>query len=242
MNPDLNNIKKLWYDNRERYLKFERGSDGNEGFCRYFLVELLELSESNNHGNVLGTFKNQKGTGVKNRTADFVIYPSANVIIPIEVEKLENIKAGEMQLLNYQSDLDTKYGILTDCKEWRFFYGTKAICFDIEKDIFGNLDSFLVFWNDYINASSFYVNYFEDGGHEALFENYKPKVDTNREKYFDRTTNLVAEFKTKLIQKGFMPKEGGNKDKKATELAYSYLISTIWLNPPYSYGKHFDQS
>jgi len=219
-------IQKLWAENKKHYLKAERGSQGNEGFVKEFLVQIFQLTENNNLKNQLGTFKNQLGTGENNHTADFVLYPSIGVIIPLEVERLENSKAGAKQLLNYQLDFDTRYGILTDGKVWRFFASTTRYTeFDLEMDIFPNLQGFLTFWQEYINTQTFYKNYFNGKFFDDLFGEIRPKVDENRERYFDRTTKLVGEFKAKLIQKGFTADK--DVDKKATELAYSYLIQYI---------------
>ena len=227
----INELQNLWEKNKNRYLKAERGSQGNEGFVKEFLEHILGLTENNNLHNSIHTFKNQLGTGQSNRTADFVLYPSQNVVIPLEVEKLGNTQAGAKQLINYQLDFDTKYGILTDGQTWRFFTSTTRYKeFDLEKDIFADISGFLTFWEEYINTTTFYLNYFTGKSFDDLFEeSIKPKVGENREKYFNKTTKLVSEFKTKLIQKGFTPKEGlfENDDKKATEMAYSYLIQFI---------------
>jgi hypothetical protein len=227
----INELKKLWEDNKERYLKAERGSQGNEGFVTRFLNIAFELVENNDAKHKIGTFKNQLGTGQNNHTADFVLYPSENMVIPLEVEKLGKTQAGAKQLIDYQLDFDTKYGILTDGQTWRFFTSTTRYKeFDLEKDIFADISGFLTFWKEYINATTFYLNYFTGKSFDDLFEeSIKPKVDENRERYFNITTKLVSEFKTKLIQKGFTPKEGlfENEDKKATEMAYSYLIQFI---------------
>jgi type I restriction-modification system DNA methylase subunit len=225
---NIQKLQNLWFENKERYLKAEKGSKGNEGFTKEFLTQIFGLSENNDGKIKFGTFRNQHGTGQKGRTADFVLYCSEKVIIPLEVEKLGNLEAGSIQILNYQSDLDTKYGILTDGLKWLFFYGKKTKVFDLEVEIFKNPEDFITFWQDYINSESFYQSYFSGNEQDGLFE-IKYKVDENREKYFQSTTQIVHDFKTKLIQKGFTPKEGlfENTDKKATELAYSYLIQFI---------------
>lgn len=220
---NVETLKKLWFEEKPRYLKAERGSQGNEGFCKVFFEQVLSLVENNSSSHKLGTFKNQIGTQVGGRTADFIIYASPKVVIPVEVEKLNNIKAGEVQILKYQDDLDTRYGILTDGLIWRFFYGTKIVVFDLEKDIFGNLESFLNFWQSYIDQAQFYSNYFNGELFETLFEKeIKPQIDNNRDKYFLRTTKLTGQFRDKLMLSGFTKGE-----KKATELAYSYLIQFI---------------
>ncbi len=47
--------------------------------------------------------------------ADFVIFINGeDIVIPVEVERHGNIKAGREQLLRYQKDWDKKYGILTE--------------------------------------------------------------------------------------------------------------------------------
>ena len=242
-------LQELWFSNKERYLKAEKGSQGNEGFTTEFLKQVFGLSENNDGKHKIGTYKNQLVTGEGNRTADFVLYPSQGVIIPLEVEKLGNTKAGAKQLLNYQLDFDTNYGILTDGKIWRFFTSTTRFTeFDLENDIFEDFERFWTFWTEYINAQTFYSNYFNGKLFEDLFEeSIKPKVNDNREKYFKRTTKLVSDFRNKLISKGFIAnelfdehKQAFDESKKATELAYSYLIQFI-LYKTLVDSKYFDK-
>lgn len=58
----------------------------------------------------------------KNGQADAVIFMDAEVIIPVEIEKLDNAQSGEWQILKYRTAFDRSYGILTDGSEWRFYY------------------------------------------------------------------------------------------------------------------------
>ena len=230
----INELQNLWKNNKERYLKAERGSQGNEGFVKEFLVQILELTETHSLQNSIKTFKNQLGTGQNNRTADFVLYPSQNVLIPLEVEKLGNIKAGMGQLLNYQSDLQTSYGILTDGQVWRFFNNSKYIEFELEKDIFDDFDRFQTFWEEYTKSESYYISYFKgELSAELGFEDYfRPKVEDNQDEYFKQTTHLVAKFKDKLINNKVLPNavlqsSPTDNEKLATEMSYSYLIQFI---------------
>lgn len=69
------------------------------------------------------------------RQPDITIFISPEIIIPVEVERYNNIDAGKAQLLQYQIDLEKKYGILTDGYTWRFYnnniytqYTLKTIC------------------------------------------------------------------------------------------------------------------
>jgi hypothetical protein len=52
-----------------------------------------------------------------------VIFVDSEVVIPVEVEKLEKAHSGEWQILKYRGAFDKQYGLLTDGYEWRFYYG-----------------------------------------------------------------------------------------------------------------------
>ena len=221
----------LWQESKEHYKKAEVGSTGNEGFVKSFIEQIFKLKENNSQKALPGTFRNQLKTGENNRTADFVLYSPDNISIPVEVEKVGKTKDGAKQLLNYQLDFNTSYGILTDGKIWRFFTSTtRYVEKDLEEDIIRDFSGFLTFWNEYTSSNTFYKAYFNGELSENLFnESIKPKVNEERERYFMRTTRLVTEFKHKLIGKGITITSDifENEDKKATELAYSYLIQFI---------------
>ncbi len=232
----INELKKLWEDNKERYFNAEIGN-GTEGFTKEFLNKAFGFVENNDGKIELGTFRRQQRTEQKRRVADFVLYPSENVVIPVEVEKLENIKAGIVQLLNYQSDLQTGYGILTDGKTWRFFSNSKYIEFDLEKDIFTDFARFQTFWEEYTKSQNYYISYFRGEIFEGVgFEEYfKPKVEDKRNDYYKQTTTLVSKFKDKLINNRLLDQDrlfeptgkATDQEKTATELSYSYLIQFI---------------
>jgi len=97
------------------------------------------------------------------RKADIVIYISSDIIIPVEIEKYQNIEAGTKQLLNYQADLDKKYGILTDGFTWRFYNNNIFREFNLNQ-ILDETELFLEFWKEYIKPEFYYLLFFEPFG------------------------------------------------------------------------------
>jgi hypothetical protein len=153
--------------------------------------------------------------------ADFVIYISPEIIIPVEVEKLGNIKAGEEQLITYQKGLEKKYGILTDGQTWRF-YNNDIIDNEFQIDrIFATPDLFLTFWNEHIKPINYYSVFFKKDTEQLPIEKHQAT-------FFEDTTFLIKNFKNKLQIEGYF---GGlankEKNKESTQMAYSYLIQFI---------------
>jgi len=116
--------KSISHKEYDSYRVQEVGS-GTQRFVR----EVLECENLLNlHEGILSTAKEkrtneyiyEKKTKDK-RHADFVIYINSDIVIPIEVEQFTHLQRGEHQLSTYQSDLEKKYGILTDGYEWRFY-------------------------------------------------------------------------------------------------------------------------
>ncbi|MBM2816845.1 MAG: hypothetical protein HW421_3607 [Ignavibacteria bacterium] len=227
----IKELKKLWEGEKEQYRTSEVGS-GVQKFVKevFKSLELFNLKEGK-----LNTPDNQRKNEFieeakkKGRRADVVIFIDGDIIIPVEVEKHGNIKAGERQLFQYQTDWIKKYGLLTDGEEWRFY--NNRLC---EKsfriwEILDNPSNFLAFWNEYINPDYYYRSFFEKKGQPILFEVPVPHLDEVREDFFVDITSLIENIKNKLNLKGYFKdiKEEVERGKKAVEITYAYLIQFI---------------
>ncbi len=158
----LFSLKELWNIEKESYRAKEVGS-GVQKFCKkvFNCAELFNLKESavsTSEINRSNEFLEE--TRKKANTADVVVFIDSDIIVPVEIEKHGNIKAGEWQLLKYQADWVKKYGILTDGNEWRFYHD-KFIekTFFIDK-ILADPTDFLTFWNEYITPENYYQSSF----------------------------------------------------------------------------------
>ena len=226
----LKSLTELWNEEKEYYRTAEVGS-GVQKFCKkvFNCPQLFNLEEgfgSTNEINRSDEFLEE--TKKKGRMADVVVFIDSDIIIPVEVEKHGNIKAGEKQLLNYQADWVKKYGILTDGNEWRFYHD-KFIekVFFIDK-ILDDPTDFLTFWNEYITPENYYQSSFEKRGQLNLFDEV-PHVDSVRGDFFRDITRLIESFKNKLNLKGYFTEVEDDRErhKKAVEITYAYLIQFI---------------
>ncbi|MBI4646856.1 MAG: N-6 DNA methylase [Bacteroidia bacterium] len=227
----IDTLKKLWKTDKEFYRTAEIGS-GVQKFCK----KVFQCSRLFNLKEGTGTTKEVKRKNEfleeakkKSRRADVVIFINTEIIVPVEVEKHGNIKAGVKQIYNYQADWVKKYGILTDGNEWRF-YNNKYI----EKTYFiDNLleapTDFLTFWKEYITPEYYYLSFFKKKGQQALEEKDIPHLDDVREEFFKDITKLIENFKNKLGLKGYFKelKDENERNKKAVEITYAYLIQFI---------------
>lgn len=136
------------------------------------------------------------------RKADIVIYISPDIVIPVEIERHQNIEAGKRQLLNYQADLDKKYGILTDGFSWRFYTNNIFREFDINQ-ILDETETFLEFWKEYIKPEFYYLLFFEPFGQLPLLQQDKLPVEQNRRMFFEDITRLIKSFENKLKIEGY---------------------------------------
>lgn len=220
-------LKKLWEGEKEEYKLKEKGT-GIQNFVKKFLESenLLNLKEGKlktKREKRKNEFIHEKGTKERRR-ADFVIYINSEIEIPIEVECYTHIQRGIKQLKKYQKDLEKKYGILTDGDYW-WFYNNENIekKFNLD-EIFVNPSLFLTFWKEYIKPSHYYLAFFGEKA-ESLKE---LPIESNKKSFFDDTTFLIKNFKNKLQIEGYFkdlePKE---RNKKATQLAYSYLMQFL---------------
>jgi len=230
-NKSLKELKKLWNDEKNHYKTAEVGS-GVQKFVKevFKSEELFGLAEGK-----LSTADNKRDyefleeTKKKGRRADVVIFIDRDIVIPVEVEKYGNIKAGIGQLFQYQADWVKKYGILTDGDIWRFYnnhYVEKI--FKIE-DVLKNPKELITFWNEYIQPEYYYKSFFEKRGQLKSFDEKPPELDKVREDFFTDITKLIENFRDKLNLKGYFKKEKDEKEKekKATEITYAYLIQFI---------------
>lgn len=170
----------------------------------------------------------EKKTSKGSRQPDITIYITPEIIIPVEVEKYKNINAGKGQLLQYQIDLEKKYGILTDGYTWRFYNNNVYTQYTL-KTIFDNTEMFLEFWQEYIKPERYYLAFFEEQGQLSLLkETEQLPVEENRQIFFEDITELIDRFKKKLDIEGYLkdlPEK--EKIKTAVEITYAYIIQFI---------------
>ncbi|MBI3956121.1 N-6 DNA methylase [Candidatus Gottesmanbacteria bacterium] len=230
MSNSLHDIKQLWAKDKDYYRKVEVGT-GVQSFVKKLLEseEIFNLNEGKLSTNTL-IRKNefiQEKDAKERRRADFYIYITQDIAIPIEVECYGNIKAGVIQLLNYQKDFDKHYGILTDGYEWRFYNNNAYKAFTLD-DIFEHIDPFLTFWKEYIKPEFYYLSFFERTGQLALIEETKLHVEDNRQLFFEDITKLIQSFKNKLQIEGYLKEvDKKTREKRAIELTYAYVIQFI---------------
>jgi hypothetical protein len=172
-------------------------------------------------------FLEEKGSK-DSRRPDITIFITPEIIIPVEVEKYQNINAGKGQLLQYQIDLEKKYGILTDGYTWQFYNNNVYTQYTLQT-IFDNTEIFLEFWREYIKPEKYYLAFFEEQGQLSLLKETEPlPVEEYRQLFFEDITKLIASFKSKLDIEGYLnglPEK--EKKKTAVEITYAYIIQFI---------------
>lgn len=226
----IKNLKIKWVKENELYKKQEVGS-GVHSFVKDFLEseDLFRLKEGRLSGKD-ALRKNEyihENKAKEGRKADFVIYISPEIVIPLEVECYGNIQAGIKQLINYQKDFDKHYGILTDGYIWRFYNNNIYREFNLDQ-IIDETDIFLEFWKEYIKPEFYYLSFFEPQGQLSLLKEERLPVEENRQIFFDDITKLIRSFKNKLQVEGYF--EGldrKDREKKAVEITYAYVIQFI---------------
>jgi len=170
----------------------------------------------------------EEKTSKGSRKPDILIFITPEIIIPVEVERYQNINAGKKQLLQYQIDYDKKYGILTDGYTWRFYNNNVYTQYTL-KTIFDNTELFLEFWREYIKPEKYYLAFFQKRGRLSLLKEIEQlTVDENREMFFEDITRLIRGFKNKLDIEGYL-KDLPEKEKlkAAVEITYAYIIQFI---------------
>lgn len=227
----IEELKNLWEVEKEEYKSVEIGS-GVQKFVKevFKCSELFNLKEGKlSTKDVLRKNEFLEEARKKGRRADIVIFIDGDIIIPVEIEKHGNIKAGEKQIFDYQIDWVKKFGLLTDGQLWQFYnnrYLEKT--FKIE-DIFNNPDLFITFWKEYTTPEYYYKSFFEKKGQLELELFPPPTIDDVREDFFMDITKLIANFESKLNLKGYLFQEANitKRQKKAIEITYAYLIQFI---------------
>jgi len=223
-------LKSMWNSEKESYKTQEVGS-GVQKFVRYVLEcrEIFNLKEgelSTPPTNRKNEFIYEKKTKDR-RQADFVIYINSDIEIPIEVEQYTNIEQGEGQLSQYQSDLEKKYGILTDGHTWRFYNNNIYRVFTLDH-LLSDTAYFLESWKEYIKPEYYYLSFFEQAGQLSLFGKEELHIEDHRQLFFKDITTLIKSLTHKLRIEGyFNGLERKEALKKATEITYAYIIQFI---------------
>lgn len=229
---NIQQLKSLWATEKEAFKEKELGALQN--FVRKVLecVELFNLEEGKEstapHYRKNVFIQEDTDNKARNRP-DFVLYleiDQTQIKIPVEVEKHQNIKAGEKQIKTYKELYNAVYAILTDGYEWRFYDGD-TVCKKLRLDeILDEPEIFQTFWKEYTLPETYYISFFERMGSKTLFDKEGLQVEENREIFFDDITRLIREFKYKLRLSQYFNKEK-NPDKVATEISYAYVIQYI---------------
>ncbi|GAH42321.1 unnamed protein product, partial [marine sediment metagenome] len=229
-NLTISQLKDKWIREKEFYKIQEVGS-GTQMFVKDILhSEGLFKLKRGLKSTPLEKRKNEfleEETTKERRQSDIVIYISSDIVIPVEIERYQNINAGKKQLLNYQIDLDKKYGILTDGYHWRFYNNNIFREFNLNQ-ILDRTDIFWEFWKEYIKPEFYYLLFFEPFGQLPLLKQDKLTVEQNRQMFFEDITKLIRGFRDKLDVEGYF--NGLNekaKTKMAVEITYAYIIQFI---------------
>ena len=230
---NIQRLKTLWESEKEVFKEKELGALQN--FVRKVLecVELFNLEEGkesiapHNRKNVF--IQEDTDNKARNRP-DFVIYleiDQTQIKIPVEVEKHENIKAGEKQIKTYKDLYNAVFAILTDGYEWRFYDGD-TVCKKLKLDeMLDEPEIFQTFWKEYTLPENYYLSFFDRMVFQKrLFEREGFEVEENREMFFDDITALIRNFKYKLRLSQYFIEEK-DPDKVATEITYAYVIQYI---------------
>lgn len=232
MELTITELKSLWNKEKDNYRTQEVGSG-----VQKFVKDVLECSElfDFREGKLSTPNEKRKNEFVcevkskERRKPDITIFITSEVVIPAEIEQYGNIQAGINQLLQYQKDLDKKYGILTDGYTWRFYNNNLYREFTLQH-IFDETQLFLEFWKEYTKSEYYYLSFFEGPkGQQFLFTDIeKLYVEENRQMFFQDITNLIRRFKAKLEIEGyFNGLEKKERKKRATEITYAYIIQFI---------------
>ncbi len=231
MSKTIPALRRKWNREKDSYQTQEVGS-GVQGFVKDVLecADIFDLSEgalSTRIEKRRNEFIYEKRTKERRR-ADFVIYINSEIIIPVEVEQYTKIRQGEKQLAQYQSDLDRKYGLLTDGFTWRFYNNNIYRRFTLD-DILSDTGYFLEFWREYVKPENYYLSQFgQEIGQLTLFEKTELRIQDNWQLFFSDITTLIGSFKRKLRLEGYLTAvDKKDLEKKATEITYAYIIQYI---------------
>jgi len=225
-------LKSLWGSEKEAFKEKELGALQNFVKKVFECVELFNLEEgkeSTAPHNRKNVFIQEDTDSKASNRPDFVLYleiDQTQIKIPVEVEKHENIKAGEKQVKIYKDLYNAVYAILTDGNEWRFYNGD-TVCQKLKLDeILDDPEIFTTFWKEYTLPETYYISFFERMGSKSLFDREGLEVEQYREMFFDDITELIRNFKYKLRLSQYFNNEK-DPDKVATEISYAYVIQYI---------------
>lgn len=226
----LAKLKSTWLKEKNLYAKQEVGSGVQKYVKNVFKSEdLFNLTEgliSTPHEKRKNEFIEESKTKAA-RKVDIVIYINPEIIIPVEVEKLGNIKAGIDQLFQYQLDLQKKYGILTDGYTWQFFNNSFLVKEYNLDQILNESGIFREFWREYIKPEYYYQSFFEERGQLSMLPD-DLSAENRRQDFFVDITTLIRGFQNKLKIEGYLTSLGTKEGKKvATEITYAYIIQFI---------------
>ncbi len=226
----INDLRRTWAENANDYQNKEIGG-GVHNFINMALQcpELFGLKLKPKRSTMPFSYTHDT-EGAPNGRPDFVIYIDKEIAIPVEAKRYTHINEGEKQLFRYQLDWcqNARYGILTDGYTWRFYNNTASRELNLD-DLLNTPQKFTDFWQDYTKPEKYYLSFFEPQMQDNLFSQEESiNVENNRGIFFDDITKLIDKFKNKLDLAGYFtdlePKE---RQKKATELSYAYLIQFI---------------
>ncbi len=232
MSKTISQLKSLWNKENESYKTQEVGSG-----VQRFVKDVLECPDIFNlkEGELSTILENRKNEFIyekktkDGRRTDFAIYINSDIVIPIEAEQYTNIEQGEGQLFQYQSDLEKKYGILTDGYIWRFYNNTLYRVFTLDH-LLSQTELFLEFWKEYVKPEYYYLSFFEETGQLSFFGKEDLHIEDNRQLFFRDITTLIKSFTHKLRVEGYFDGlESKEALKKATEITYAYIIQFILL-------------
>lgn len=230
MSKTIPQLRSMWNRGADSYRTQEVGS-GVQGFVKDVLEcpDIFNLKEgtlSTPNEKRRNEFIYEKKT-TQGRRTDFAIFINSDIIIPTEAEQYTNIEQGEGQLFQYQSDLEKKYGILTDGYTWRFYSNSLYRIFTLDH-LLSETDYFLEFWKEYIKPEYYYLSFFEEAGQLSLFGKEERRIEDYRQLFFQDITTLIKSFRNKLRIEGYF--NGLDRKealKKATEITYAYIIQFI---------------
>lgn len=176
---------------KERWSKDENFFKNKElGGLQDFVKDVLQDNELFNLKKGLESTPNQNRkyeftieTSKEGRRPDYVIFiDGINIVIPVEVEKFENIEKGIEQVFQYQKDWNKKFAILTDGNEWRFYRSNKYKSFYLHDMLLYPKD-FLIYWNSYIKEENYYIDLLKTDGEEKT-EQLNLNKQENRYMFF----------------------------------------------------------
>jgi len=223
-------LRAMWEREQESYRTQEIGS-GSQRFVR----EVLECQEIFNlvEGRLSTPIEHRKTEFIVERKtkdrrhADFVVYIDQGIIIPVEVEQHGRLERGESQLATYQTDLEKKYGVLTDGHTWRFYNNSLYRAFTIDQ-LLSETDLFLEYWKEYIKLEHYYLSFFGQKEQLPLLEQAALDVEDARQLFFEDITTLIKSLRSKLQIEGYFGDiDNWEAKKKATEITYAYIIQFI---------------